>query len=244
MDTSLYVGLSRQVALGREFDLVAHNIANANTTAFKGDRMLFDDAIRKAGAAEPVAFTIDKASFMDMSQGALVTTNNDLDVAVRGDGWLAVQTDNGIRFTRDGRMALATDGTLVTKAGGHPVLDVNFGPVTLDRDGGPLEIATDGTLTQRVGELDQQMGQLGLFQFAENQNLLREGDSLYNSGQPPAPAVESQLVQGSVEQSNIQPIMELTRLMELARSYEQASNFIKNGDDLKRDAITRLGRAR
>ncbi|GER08583.1 flagellar basal-body rod protein FlgF [Iodidimonas muriae] len=242
MDTSLYVGLSRQVALAREFDIAAHNIANAGTVAFRGEATLFDSVIEQAGAADPVSFVIDKASYHDTRPGTLIETQNPLDVAIRGEGWLTVQTDQGERYTRDGRMTISEAGQLVTIAGGLPVLDVNGTPINIDNLGGAIEISADGVVSQKIGEFDEQIGRLALVEFAETQLLTRQGDGLFDSPVPGQPAIDSQIVQGTIEQSNVEPIMELTRLMDVSRAFQQAAEFIENGDELKREAISRLGR--
>ncbi|WP_281300195.1 MULTISPECIES: flagellar hook-basal body complex protein [unclassified Iodidimonas] len=242
MDTSLYVGLSRQVALERSFDIVAHNIANAGTVAYRGESTLFDQSMEKAGLSDPVSFVIDKASFLDVRQGNLDETGNPLDLAIMGEGWLSVDAPQGVLHSRDGRMAISRDGVLVTRIGGLPILDINEAPIAIDPEGGPIQIAKDGMISQKLGEFEQQIGQIGLVQFPEDQSLTRAADGLYAAVAPPQPALQSTLIQGSLEQSNVQPILEMVRMMDISRAFQQATEFIENGDELKREAISRLGR--
>lgn len=238
MDTSLYVGLSRQVALTRELEVVAHNIANMNTVAFRAERTLFDEAMAKAGSADPVAFVIDRATYTDTRPGALVRTESDLDVALRGEGWISVEgIDGAARYTRDGRLAISPDGVL-TNLNGQPVLDDTGAPVFLPPNIRVLDIGRDGTLTAD----GEQIGRIGIFEFENTQTLKREEGGLYSAEVEPFPAANTTLVQGMLEQSNVEPILELTRMLDISKAYQNASRVVQDGGDLKKDAISRIGR--
>src|SRR6185312_9857675 len=124
MQNALLIGLSRQVALSRELDVVANNIANLNTTGFKADGSLFEEFLNSAArdeSNERLSFVRDRATWTDMSPGGTDRTGNALDVAINGDGYFAVQTQRGVRYTRNGSFQINPTGQLVT-AEGDPVL--------------------------------------------------------------------------------------------------------------------------
>lgn len=239
MDTTIPVTLSRQDALKRELALIAHNLANVNTTGFRAERMLFDQAMQKAGAAEPVAFVVDRASYLEERPGPVETTGRALDVAIDGDGWFTVETDDGVRYTRDGRFHRAEDGQLVTLAG-HAVLDEQGAPVVLDQVSGSFSVGVDGELTVDGAAL----GRLGLIAFPDDQRLLREEGGLYRPEDERGgdPATDIKVIQGALERSNVDPILEITRLIEASRAYETAARSGVDTHNLKRNAIQSLGR--
>lgn len=237
MDTSLYVTLSHRVAVSRELEIVANNLANMNTTAFKAERMMFDEALRKAGASDEVSFVIDRASYTDYKTGPIIRTQNQFDIAINGEGWLSVQTPDGVQYTRDGRMVVAPSGEL-TALDGSPVLGEGGEPILI-----PLEeianvaIGRDGAIT--AGEI--QIGRIEVFRFDNEQELIRQSDGRYEAQENPQVAENAALIQGAIEGANVDPIREVTRLIELSRSYESASRMASDVHDQKTDAIKRLG---
>ena len=237
MDTSLYVTLSHRVAVNRELEIVANNLANMTTTAFKAERMMFDEALRKAGASDEVSFVIDRASYTDYKTGPIIRTQNQFDIAINGEGWLSVQTPDGVQYTRDGRMVVAPSGEL-TALDGSPVLGEGGEPILI-----PLEeianvaIGRDGAIT--AGEI--QIGRIEVFRFDNEQELIRQSDGRYEAQENPQVAENAALIQGAIEGANVDPIREVTRLIELSRSYESASRMASDVHDQKTDAIKRLG---
>ncbi len=240
MDVTIPVSLSRQDALKRELSLIAHNLANVSTTGFRAERMLFDQALQKAGDRQRVAFVVDRASYLEERPGPVEVTNRTLDVALDGDGWFTVETQDGLRFTRDGRFHLSDEGQLVT-LDGHEVLDAQGAPIVLDDTAVALSIGGDGELSVNGASL----GRLGLVQFGDDQRLLREAGGLYRSAdnRPGDQAVEVKVVQGALERSNVDPVLEITRLIEASRAYETAARSSVDTHNLKRNAIEKLGRA-
>jgi flagellar basal-body rod protein FlgF len=241
MENPLYIGLSRQIALQRQLDVVGNNIANMNTVGFRADRMLFAEAMMQAGdggkGSKQVAFTIDRATYADTRAGTLTETGSPLDVAIQGDGWLRVATANGDRFTRDGRMQRDANGQIVT-LGGNPVLDTGGQAIVIPIERKSVSIAPDGTVTAD----GEQLGKLDLVQFQNVQAMQRGADGLYATSEPPAPAADAKLAQGKIETSNVQSIVEMTRMMDLSRDYQSVSKMIEDGQDLLRSAINRLGK--
>jgi flagellar basal-body rod protein FlgF len=242
MDNTTFVGLSRQMTLRRELDIVANNIANADTAGFKVESLLNAAEERRPardlGIDHPVRFTLDNGVARDFSQGAVKPTGNPLDVALDGDGFLTVETAAGPRYTRDGRLGMNEVGQLVTKAG-DPVLDAGGSPIVLRPQGGAVHIAANGTVTQD----DAVVGKIGVVRFDNLSALSKEGNGRYLAdGVEPVAAPDVQLRQGMVEGSNAQPVLEVVKLIELSRAYERMSKMMDNSQDLSRRAVERLGR--
>ena len=153
MQNALLVGLSRQIALARELDVVANNIANLNTTGYKADGSLFEEYLVPAARADQtgsrVSFVRDRGTWHDMSQGAIEHTGNPLDVAIDGNGFLVVQTPRGERYTRNGALQINATGQLVT-SDGDPVLG-DGGPIALQPTDRQVSISHDGTISVREG---------------------------------------------------------------------------------------------
>ncbi len=243
MDNALYVSLSRQMTLRREMDVVANNIANVDTAGFKVESMLVkaDSLSPSSGGVGglPIQYVQDAGMARDFSQGALRATGGPLDVGLRGDGFFQVQTADGARFTRDGRFSLNAQGQLVT-AKGDAVLADGGSPVTLDPTKGEPKIAPDGTVSQKGAVV----GKIGVVRFASNSALQKAGGGYYqnvsNAASQAAPDVK--LAQGMVEDSNVNPITQITRLIEVSRAYETISNLMDQNRSLSEQSIQRLGR--
>ena len=249
MENTLLVGLSRQMVLERQMDVVANNVANVNTNGFKADRSMFQEYLA-SGAHEDnfltpdrrVSYVQDRATFHDFSQGAVEETRNPLDVAIDGGGFLVVQTPAGERYTRDGALQINNQGQLVT-AGGNPVLG-NSGPIVFQSTDKQVSIASDGNVTVLEGtsRIDSVRGRLRVVSFAQAQNLQKEGSNLYSAGQGNAaqPDTSSKLRQGFVEKSNVNSVLEMSRMIEVTRTYTQISNLLQQQSDLHKTAIDKL----
>lgn len=239
MENALYVGLSQQMALQRQMEIVANNIANLNTTGFKGEQPLFEDYVMAAGPHTPVSYVLDRGTMRNQAPGALSLTGEPLDVALEGDGFLTVQTADGPRYTRNGHLSMDADGRVVTSAG-QPVLDDGGGEITLDEGAGAPTIAPDGTISQGTNRI----GRLGVVRFADPQALQGAGDGLLTAGpgQAAEAAPDTRLAQGMLEGSNVQPVVEITRMVELQRRYQTMQSLLQSDAELQRSAIQRLGR--
>ncbi len=250
MQNALLVGLSRQVALGRELDVVANNIANLNTTGFKSDGAVFEEFISPTargetflGADRRVSFVQDRATWIDLSQGPLERTNNPLDVAVNGSGFLVVQTPRGERYTRNGAMQINNNGELVTSEG-YQVLGAS-GPITFQPKDRNITISEDGTISVREGNnaaTESQRGQLRIASFDQPGRLQKDGTGVF---QAPANLTAqadktSRIVQGTIEKSNVRSVMEMTRMIEVTRTYTQVAAMLSQQSDLQRTAIEKL----
>lgn len=241
MENASLVGLSRQMTLRRQMDVVANNIANLNTTAFKAQAMLFAETqmpLADVGAFErpdrPVSFVLDDTNTYDLEPGGMVETGNPLDVAVEGEGWLAVETRAGERYTRNGSLAIDAAGRLVTRDG-HAVL-TEAGPLTLQPNETRISIAEDGTISTAEGI----KGKLRLVRFERRGSLVKTGDTLFR-GDDPQPAERIRVVQGQLETSNVRGVVEMSRMIEVSRAYQQVSSMMRELDELRRSAVEKLG---
>lgn len=243
MDNSLYVALSRQIVLRREMDIVANNIANADTNGFKVESLMKKElpgppAFTLQGP-RPVKFVAANGVARDFGQGSLRRTDAPFDMAVDGQGFFKVTTKAGERYTRDGHFRMDDLGRLVTQ-GGDPVADDGGGEITLDPQKGQFTVADDGTVTQG----QERVAKIGVYQFANLGALDKTGDNLYQnaSNQPATPATDAKVRQGMLEGSNVNSIVEITRMIEVNRAYEQTAQMMSSQQDLTRNSIARLGR--
>lgn len=242
MENALLVGLSRQMALARELDVIANNMANVGTNGFKARSARFNEFIMPIASAEgfPVrdrqlSYVIDKGTPIDLSQGSLERTGNPLDVALRGDNYLVVQGPNGERYTRAGSLNINQQGELVTQTG-LPVLGEG-GPIRFGSSESDAKIASDGTVSSDQGV----KGKLRQVRFDNPRALSSDGNNLFASTAPAQPAGPTARVEvGAIEGSNVKAVIEMTRLMEVQRSYQGIANIMTKSDELRSRAITRL----
>ncbi|WGM31809.1 flagellar basal-body rod protein FlgF [Brevundimonas sp. NIBR11] len=244
MENAAYIGLSRQMTLRRELDIAANNIANADTTGFKVEQLLLGTEVgsraRNDAVRPGVSFVLDKGVGRDFAQGSLQQTGRDLDFAIDGEGvFFKVQDGAGEAYTRDGAFTISPEGELTTKAG-NPVLG-DGGPIVIDPAQGPITVADDGNISQNGVTI----AQLALARFDNLAVLSKEGDGLYrnSSNATPIDAAGAQVRQGMLEGSNVNPLVEITQLIEISRAYERATKMIENVQDLSRRSVERLGRS-
>ena len=249
MENTLLVGLSRQMVLERQMDVVANNVANINTNGFKADRSLFEEYLRSPAHEDNftrsdrrVSFVQDRASFHDFAAGNTEQTKNPLDVSIDGGGFLVVQTPAGERYTRDGGLQINNLGQLVT-AGGNPVMGTS-GPIVFQPTDKQINIAADGNVTvlEGTGRTDSVRGKLRMVSFADAQKLVKDGNNLYSAGQGVAaqPDIASRVRQGFIEKSNVNSVTEMSRMIEITRTYTQISALLQQQSDLHRSAIEKL----
>jgi flagellar basal-body rod protein FlgF len=241
METPSYVALSRQTALVRQMDVVANNLANVATPGFKAEAEIFTTVpIRSQsfGAPQKLAYVQDFATARDFSTGPMQPTGNDLDVAIQGEGFFAVQTPNGLRYTRFGHFQLNAAGQLVTKQG-FPVLS-GGAPIIIDPDDGPVQISGDGTVSAdrtQGGNAQVVYGKLDVVDFQDRDQLKPEEGVLFKTDALAVQVAQPAVVQRMLEQSNVQPIKELTTMIWVQRSYESVQRFIDGENDRMKRAI-------
>jgi flagellar basal-body rod protein FlgF len=238
MQSSLYVALSSQIAFQRRMETIANNVANASTPGFRREEIKFE-AMLSHSASEPVAFASTGDAFIKRDPGQMIKTGNPLDVAVQGDAWFAIRTPAGNVYTRDGRMKITPEGELQS-IDGYPILDAGGGQLQINPNSGPLDIASDGMITQN----NQQIGAIGLFTIDPAAKLSRYENSGVIPDKPATPALDFNrvgVVQGHIEGSNVNPMWEMSQLIMASRSYDAVSNSIDKSEDSLTEAIKALG---
>lgn len=241
MENAALISLSRQMALRRQMDVIANNIANLGTTGFKREAVMFEEYMMPVAdmdmasrADGRMSYVHDLATVQDHSAGSIEQTGNPFDVAISGDGFFVVETPDGNRYTRNGAFSLNAQGTLVTNEG-YPVLG-DGGPLQFGDTETDIRIAADGTISSNEG----QKGKLQIVAFADNNLLDPVGSSLFNTEAEPEAATAARLQQGAIESSNVQPVTEITRMIEVQRAYQTLAQMMSRNDELRRDAIGQL----
>jgi len=231
METTGYTTLSRQQGLLREMQMIANNVANAATTGYRQQGIIFSEYVRdtREGSVSMSAAHVRNTSF---AQGTLTRTGGQLDLALEGDGFFMVQTPKGERLTRAGAFALSNAGDLVTPDG-FPVLDAGGAPLFVPPDASDLAIAQDGTLSSA----GRPIGQIGVVQPVNLRGLTREGGVLFAAAEGVEPVEAPKVMQGFLESSNTDPILQISRMIEVQRAYEMGQSFLDREDDRIRTAI-------
>jgi flagellar basal-body rod protein FlgF len=235
MENTLYIALSYQTVMQRQMDVIANNIANASTAGFKGEQMMFVEYLADTVGKNDVSFVQDIAVLRDYREGAFTKTDNPLDVAISGKGWLVVDTPGGMRYSRNGNLQIDSKNTLTT-ATGHPVLGDNSRPITMPTTWRNLVISPDGTISAD----NQQVGRLKVVSFENEQLLRKDSESLYVTDAPALPAPKARVVQGMIEGSNVKPIVEMTNMMTALREFQSAQQMIEEEHKRQLSAIDTL----
>jgi flagellar basal-body rod protein FlgF len=237
MENASYIALSRQMVLRREMDVIANNMANLNTPAYKGQSMLFVEYLETSDTGDKMSFVQDIALVRNLTEGEMTSTENPMDLAIAGDGYFEIETPVGTRYTRNGVFQLNASGELVTSSG-QRVLGEGGNPITLPANTSSVTITRDGTISTELGPA----GRLSIVGFDDEQALVKMADGLYDAnGQDPKPAEGSEVMQGMVEGSNVQGILELTKMIETTRQYSATGKLVNDEHERLRRAIQSLG---
>jgi len=234
---------SYQDSLSRAMDVVANNVANINTTGFKRHDIKFESLVNRPTPAERIVFGVDRGTYRDTSPGPLYNTGNPLDIAIQGPGYFQIETRNGVRYTRGGSFQLNAAGEIVT-GNGEKLLGDGDQPITVPDDAQDLTIGADGIITVKSGTgiSVTQVGKLKTVTFADDQDLQNAGNGLYATTQRPLPDTKSVYVQGVLEQSNVQAVNEITKMIEIMRTYQQVIRMLDNEHQRQSTAIDRLAK--
>lgn len=236
MDNSIYVALSKQVATERQLNMLANNMANSSTAGYKAGSMMFSEFLVK-DAHGKTAYALDHGVGRNNAQGALESTGNPLDLAVQGKGYFAIQTDQGERYTRAGNFTINAQGQLSTQSG-HLVLDNSGQPMTFEPEDEKIIVFSNGKL-----EVDgEERGQVGVYEFENENSMKYVSDNLYSSPEQPTAMEEPKVAQGMLEQSNVQPILEITKLITVQRNFTSAAKFISDMYDLQENAVRTMAK--
>lgn len=235
MDAAGYVTLSRQAGLMREMGVVAHNIANLSTAGFRREGVVFAEHVRRTGEGASLSIPHATGRHVDLTEGALTQTGGAFDLAIRGEGFFLVATPGGERLTRAGAFTPDAEGTLRTPDG-HALLDAGGAPLSVP-PGAAVAVGADGTLSAG----GQPVGRVGLWQPADPTALRHEAGTLFDGGAV-EPAEGATLIQGALEDSNVNPVSEIARMIAVQRAYEMGQTFLTAEDQRVRGVVETLGR--
>jgi len=238
MEAAGYTTVTRQIGLLREMQIIANNIANASTTGFRQEGLIFSEYVADTQNGPSLSMASGNIRNTSFQQGALTATGARLDFAIEGDGFFLVQTPGGERLTRAGNFTTNAVGELVT-LDGNRVLDSGGAPIFIPPDSGTLGMAADGTISAD----GRPLGQIGVVRPAQESELSREGGVLFRAKGPIEPAPEARIVQGYLEASNVDPILQVSRMIEVQRGYELGQSFLDAEDKRVREAMRAMTRA-
>lgn len=236
MDNAVYTALTRQSGLMREMQVVAHNIANLSTTGFRREGVVFAEHVRRLDGAPSLSMAHASARHIDLSQGEMAATGSPYDMAILGEGFFLVETPRGERLTRAGHFTPNAEGELVT-SDGFMLLDAGGAPVFVPPDAQQISLAADGTLSAD----GLPVGQIGLFIPVDPTDLAREAGVLFRVEGGTEPIEGGRMLQGFLEESNVDPIAEIARMIEVSRAYELGQTFLDREDERIRGVIRTLG---
>ncbi|MBI5426789.1 MAG: flagellar basal-body rod protein FlgF [Nitrospinae bacterium] len=260
MDEGIYIAAAGGIKQQRKLDLISNNLANLNNVGFKKDQAMFQalltpfkedlgfEASRAATlpptkSNETVSYVGISGFSTDHSQGTLLNTQNPLDLALDGEGYFAIQTPAGIRYTRKGDFRLDAENRLVTQ-NGHPVLTEKGGPLVLEISGKAVDIDANGTVTVGAGLENTSLGKLRVVDFADKSKLMKEGDGLFRAIDPKAekPAQNASVRQGFLENSNVNSVGEMSKMVETLRTFEAYQKVIQSIDHINTESANTIGR--
>ena len=225
MSSSIFTTLARQQGLVQEMQVVANNLANASTTGYKSDRAIFAEFLVSTGGGPGTSLSMGGLGghSFKFEQGSLNFTGGQLDLAIQGEGFFVVETPQGPRLTRAGHFQLSAEGQL-TDAHGHAVLSAGGNPITVPPEATTVSFGSDGTLSAN-GEIIDQVG------IVQSQGAVqRESNSYFSAPEGYAALPDAQLVQGALEQSNVSPVLEVARMIEVQRAYEAGQALLERED--------------
>jgi flagellar basal-body rod protein FlgF len=241
MENPIYISLSRMVALQRQMDVVANNVANATSTGFKRERVMFSEYLEHPTMNERLSMVQDRATTRDMSPGPMSATSNPLDVAIRGSGYFVVDTLNGPHYTRAGRFQLDPKGQIVDN-NGLPVLGTDMKPIILPTGAGDIHIQGDGSVFTNLNPRTP-VGKINVVTFDKEQQMIEVGSGLFLTDETPKPASkDTRVAQGVIEESNVQPVVEMTNMMNVLRQYQGIQKIVDSEHKSQESMIQKLGR--
>lgn len=229
-----YVTLSRQSGLMNEMRIVANNIANSATTGFRQEGLVFSEYVKSAPNQTSLSMARAQIRNTSQAQGTLTQTNGSFDFAIEGDGFFLIETPNGERLTRAGSFTPNAAGDLVTPDG-YRVLDAGGAPVFIPQ-GPQIGVASDGTISAD----GQPLGQIGVVMPTDPLDLQREDGVMFRSDSGFEPTDNARVLQGFLESSNVDPILQVARMIEVQRAYEMGQSFLEAEDERIRAAVKSL----
>jgi len=223
MSSSFFAALGRQHGLAQEIEVVANNLANSSTVGYKAERSIFVEYIVSAGENEPsVSMGTLGGHAFELSQSALKFTGGKFDLALQGDGYFQIQTDDGVRLSRAGNFQLSQDGAMID-AFGNPVLGFG-GPITIPEEATEIVIGADGVISANGQLIDQ------IALVVPNGEMQRASNTMFISPEGTEQAENVTIIQGALEQSNVSPVLEMARMIEVQRAYEAGQTMLERED--------------
>jgi flagellar basal-body rod protein FlgF len=236
MDAAGYATLHRQSGLMREMGLVANNIANSSTTGFRREGVVFSEFVAALDQDPSLSMAHASGRHVDLSQSTLSQTGGQFDFAIQGEGFFLIETPQGQRMTRAGSFTPSVEGELVTPDG-YRLLDAGGAPIFVPPDAKGVALAADGTLSTN----GQPIAQVGLWQPTDPLSLKHQAGTLF-AADAVEPAEGATILQGQLEDSNVEPVSEIARMIEVQRAYELGQKFLDAEDERVRGVIQALGR--
>jgi flagellar basal-body rod protein FlgF len=239
MENTIYVGLSRQMVLKNNMDVIANNVANVNTPGYRGQNLLFAEHVSKQrGDIDPLSFVYDKGEYKNTLPGPVHVTGNPLDASIEGPGFFGVIGPDGkTYYSRAGNFMMDQNGALFTQAG-HPVADTGGSQVVIPTNSTEIEIDDKGIISNQEGQISQLM----VVEFADPQQLKPYGDNMYTTDAPSTPSETSVVKQGQLEGSNVLAVVEITRMIDTLRNFQSMQQVLTTENERLRTAIQRLTR--
>ncbi len=244
MENSIFVGLSRQIALREQMDIISNNVANMSTPGYRSQNMVFTEFIDKPSRApdtetnDPLSMVLDYGHYQVTAPGSIRQTGNTLDVAMEGPGYFGIQTPDGVMYTRAGNFQMNVNGELVTGTG-NLVADAGGGTITIPQEATDIKITKNGSITTSEGEVAQLM----VVEFENVQELEAMGNGLYKTDAAANPAEQTRVLQGMLEDSNVNSVLEMTRMIDVLRAYQTTQRMMQGEHERQRTMIQRLSRS-
>jgi flagellar basal-body rod protein FlgF len=236
MDAAGYTTLSRQSGLMREMQIVANNIANLSTKGYRREGTVFAEHVSRMEDEPSLSMPHATGRVVDLSQASLTMTGATFDFAIQGDGFFLIETPQGNRLTRSGSFTPNEAGELVN-GDGLRLLDAGGAPIFIPPGSGPVGMGEDGTISAGGAPL----AQVGLWQPADPMALRHQSGTLFDGGEL-VPVENGRVFQGFLEESNVNPVSEIARMIEVQRAYELGQKFLDAEDARARGVIETLGR--
>lgn len=214
-------------------DAVANNVANMNTPGYKSENVLFAEYLVRPQRDVPLSFVEDKGMVRNLTEGPLTKTGNTFDLALNGKGFFVVDDgEGGQRYTRSGRFQLDNSGQIVNQQG-QPVLSAAGQPITIPEGTTDVSISPDGTVSADT----EVVGAIGVVRFDDPRAMRREANNLYSAEETPTPDVNTRIMQGMLEESNVNAVEEMTRMIEVHRAYTANQRVLQDEHDRIRRAV-------
>lgn len=235
MENTGYTTLTRQAGLMREMRIVANNIANSATSGYRQEGLVFSEYVKAVDGGSSLSMGQGNVRHTSFQQGALTQTGGTFDFAIEGEGFFLVETPAGERLTRSGAFSPNADGDLVT-FDGYRVLDAGGAPVFVPPGAADVAVSSDGTISSEGNPI----GQIGVVQPLNAREMIREDGVMFRADDGYEPAENARVLQRFVENSNVDAVTQITRMIEVQRAYELGASFLDAEDQRVRQALKSL----